>query len=145
MESLLAESARVQVARFAGELPPPASPGSPLAERTRAIVRRWSSLHEHVAPVRRVALLYEPFSEVVAGRLAWIRRVVRTEVESTFDPEFALRDSGTRPRVVASLCTCFSWETWNELRARQGLDAQEAEATLVDMVGALLAGMPGGK
>jgi AcrR family transcriptional regulator len=141
METLLAEAARLQIRRLAPAMPPPAPNDGPLAERSAALARRWSTLHEWVTPVRRVAHLHEPFSEEVARRLAWIRGLASTETEMAFQSELGPLPQDERRVVVAALSAALSWETWHEFRTRRGLPEEVARATLIRMLEAILGGM----
>lgn len=145
METLLAEAARLQIRRLAPEMPPPAPCDGPLGPRTTALALRWSTLHEWVTPVRRVAHLHEPFSEEVARRLAWIRGLVSTEIEMALEPELGPLPSEERSLVVAALSAALSWETWHEFRRRRGLPEEAARATLIRMLEAILGGMAASK
>jgi AcrR family transcriptional regulator len=73
METLHSEAAVLQIQRVSRDVPPPAPTTGPVEERAALLARRWCTLHERVTPVRRVALLHEPFSTEIARRLAWIR------------------------------------------------------------------------
>src|SRR5829696_8995566 len=72
-ESLFAAASEIQEQRvrdLMGELPDAAAP---LEERLDAFVEQRARFHEFVTPVRRAALLTEPFSEVVAAKLKLAR------------------------------------------------------------------------
>jgi hypothetical protein len=139
METLHSEVALMQIQRMGEELPEPAPIEGPVGERAALLANRWCTLNERVTPVRRVALLHEPFSAEIARRLAWIRGVARTEIESTFAQELKARDKDSRRRAVAALSAALSWETWNELRLRHDLEVRAALDTVSAMVSAVLA------
>lgn len=145
METLLAEAARLQIRRLAPEMPPPPPADGPLGPRTAALATRWSTLHEWVTPVRRVAHLHEPFSEEVARRLAWIRGLASTEIEMALEPELGPLQAEERGLVVAALSAALSWETWHEFRQRRGLTPEAARATLIRMLEAIVGGMAAAK
>jgi len=135
LETLMAEAARLQIERIGKAVPPPASTDGPLDTRLAAFAARWCELNERVTPVRRVALLYEPFSKEVARRLGWIRGVRRREIERTFEAELEVED---RREVVAALSATSSWATWNQLRTRHELDGAAARRTVTRSLAALL-------
>ena len=139
METLHSEAAVLQIQRVGRDIPGPAPVTGPLAERVALLAGRWCILNERVTPVRRVALLHEPFSTEIARRLGWIRGVARTELENTFAAELATTDGPARHRAVAALCAAASWETWNEVRTRHGLDSEQARQTVASMIAAILA------
>lgn len=139
METLLRETGEIQIRRVTADLPPPASADGPAAGRAAAVALRWCTVHEKVAPVRRIALLHEPFSPEIARRLAWARLTAQQEIETAFAAELAARDEETRRRAVAALAAAASWETWNELRSRHGLEQEAATATVAAMLLAVAA------
>jgi AcrR family transcriptional regulator len=142
METLHSEAAVLQIQRVSRDVPPPAPTTGPVEERAALLARRWCTLHERVTPVRRVALLHEPFSTEIARRLAWIRGVARTEIEMTFAAELAARDERTRRHVVAALAAILSWESWNEIRTRHELDVDSAISTVIATMTSILAAFP---
>lgn len=142
METLHSEAAVLQIQRVSRDVPPPAPATGPLEERAALLARRWCTLNERVTPVRRVALLHEPFSTEIARRLAWIRSVARTEIETTFAAELGARDERTRRQVVAALTVAASWETWNEIRTRHELDVDSAISTVVSTMTSILTAFP---
>jgi AcrR family transcriptional regulator len=142
METLHSEAAALQIQRVGRDIPEPAPATGPLAERVAMLARRWCVLNERVTPVRRVALLHEPFSTEIARRLSWIRGVARSEIESTFAAELDATDGPVRRRAVAALCALASWETWNEVRNRHDLDSEAARQTVASMMIAILGVLP---
>lgn len=140
METLHSEAALLQIQRMGRDLPDPAPLDGPLSERALLLARRWCTLNERVTPVRRVALLHEPFSPEIARRLAWIRGLARTELESTFADQLATGDEAVRSRTVAALAVAVSWESWNEIRTRHGLEPDAAQRTVTTMLTSILAG-----
>ncbi|MFN2424880.1 MAG: TetR/AcrR family transcriptional regulator [Candidatus Binatia bacterium] len=142
METLHSEAATLQIQRVGKDLPPPAPVTGSLEERIALLAGRWCILNERVTPVRRVALLHEPFSAEVARRLDWIRGVARAEIESTFAAELDATGDDARRRAVASLSSVASWETWNEVRKRHDLDSAESVETVTFMMSAILAALP---
>jgi TetR/AcrR family transcriptional regulator, regulator of autoinduction and epiphytic fitness len=142
METLHSEAAALQIQRVGRDLPGPASATGPVEDRARVVARRWCTLNERVTPVRRVALLHEPFCEEIARRLAWVRSLARTELEKTFAAEIESACEARRPHLIAAVSATASWETWNELRTRHGLDEQAALETVTTMMLAILTAMP---
>lgn len=135
METLHGEAAVLQIQRVGAEIPGPVEPTGPLATRVDALARRWCTLNERVSPVRRVALLHEPFSKEVARRLAWIRKLARTEIETTFAAELG---SPAARETVAALSAAMSWESWNEVRRRHDLEFEAALRTIASTMLAIL-------
>ena len=142
MDTLHSEAAVLQIQRVGRDIPEPAPVTGPLAERAALLARRWCTLNERVSPVRRVALLHEPFSTEIARRLAWIRKLARTEIESTLQEELGGGDGPARRRAVAALSAALSWETWNEVRTRHDLEFEPALETVTSTITAILATFP---
>jgi AcrR family transcriptional regulator len=142
MENLYSEAAVIQIQRVTREVPELAPPSASLADRAMSLARRWSTLNERVTPVRRVALLHEPFAPEIARRLSWVRGVAKAEIEHTFSGELEAAGGNARPKVVAALAATASWETWNEIRQRHGLDVEAATTTVASMLVAILTAFP---
>ncbi len=138
LETLMAEAARLQIDRVGKAVPRPAPLDGPLDVRREAFAERWCELNEKVTPVRRAALLYEPFSEEVARRLGWIRGVRRNEIQRTFAAELASLATEDQREAIAALSATSSWATWNELRTRHNLSKVAARRTVARSLAALL-------
>jgi len=137
MESLLATVAELQAARAFSDARP-VSAGLPLARRIEAFVAQRARLLERISPVRRAALLSEPFSTAVAGRLAWVRRRGHRDAERVFAPELARRAAADRRDLADALTVACSWSTWEALRAHRGISPARARRIIVRTVTALL-------
>jgi len=142
METLLRETAEIQIRRVTRDLPPPAGRDGPCGSRAAAVAARWCTVHEKVAPVRRIALLHEPFSPEIARRLAWTRLAAQQELEAAFSIELEGLDTPARRATVAALAAAASWETWNELRTRHDLGAEATAATVTRMLHAIARSLP---
>lgn len=129
MEALLEEAARLQIERVMRELPPVVTEGS-LARRTEALVAHTARRNELIAPVRRAAILSEPFSRVIRDRLAWMRGVVRDQVRATFAAELDALPEAVRRDRVAALRALLSFNHWEELRVHERLSATSASRVL---------------
>ena len=110
----------------------------PFAERLDAFVEQRARILEVVTPVRRGALLMEPFSEAVSEGLAGFRKLKRREVERVFEPELDALPADERATTVAALGAVVSWSSWEELRRHQGLSVPRARAAMRRAVAALL-------
>jgi len=87
-EALFAAAADRQTQRLR-VLVEPIDARAPLAERLVTFVAQRARLLETLAPVRRAALLLEPFSKEVATRLRVVRALKRVEIEQVFAAEVA--------------------------------------------------------
>jgi TetR/AcrR family transcriptional regulator, regulator of autoinduction and epiphytic fitness len=112
--------------------------GAPLAERIAEVVAQRARVFEWIAPVRRGALLMEPFSDSIHHSLETFRAAKRAELERVFATEIAARPEADRPALVAALGATGSWSHWDALRTQQALDVEAASAALAFAFGALL-------
>jgi AcrR family transcriptional regulator len=110
----------------------------PLDERINLFVSQRSAVLEFVSPVRRAALLIEPFSEVVAARLRTARDIGQAQVEYVFAPELQTASENERENLRAALVTIASWPTWDTLRTHQGLPPERARAVMAGMLASQL-------
>jgi TetR/AcrR family transcriptional regulator, regulator of autoinduction and epiphytic fitness len=131
MEGLLASAADVHVAQH--PLRPLPSTG-PLAGRIDAFVDQRVEIAEQVLPVYRAALLAEPFSPVVAGRLASATDAMRGQLRRAFAGE--LRHVGDDRLEALDLLTGF--DGWARLRLRQRLSVARAKRVMREALAALL-------
>jgi TetR/AcrR family transcriptional regulator, regulator of autoinduction and epiphytic fitness len=137
VESLFAAAAARQaerVAPLAGGVPDEGT----LAHRLDAFVRKRTRLLEAISPVRRAAVLMEPFSSELQGRLGAFRALKAAEVRRVFAEELARRPPAARRRLLAALVAISSWNTWQALRQHQGLSQAEARRVLRLMLEALV-------
>lgn len=129
VESLFAAAASRQaerVSRHVGGVPDE----GPLASRLGAFVRQRTQLLEAIAPVRRAAILMEPFSSELQRRLGAFRKLKADEVRRVFAPELARRSPAARRRLHSALVAASSWNMWQALRDHQGLSRAEARRAL---------------
>ena len=138
VESLFAAMADRQRERLAPLMD--SVPGAgPLEKRLGAFVAARTRLLESIAPVRRAALLTEPFSRELGNRLGAFRRQKAEEVRRVFATELASRPPAARRRLLAALVAVSSWSTWQALRDHQGLSPAQARRVVHHMLGTLLA------
>lgn len=138
MEALLEQVAELQMERVLGQLPNAVVEGS-LDERIDAMVSCSAQRNEIVAPVRRAALLSEPFSSVIRERHAAARAEVRRQVRAAFAKELSGLSETERRDRIAALRVLFSFSYWEELRRHEKLSTVAARRALRAAVGALLA------
>ena len=134
---LFAAAARRQAERF-GSLVESVADDAPLDERVDAFVRSRTRVLEAIAPVRRAALLHEPFLPALARLLDGARRHERREVEHAFAPELAPVTGGARRRVSAALDVATGWPAWETLRTHHGMSQAVARRTMTETVHAIL-------
>lgn len=136
-EALFAAAADRQLGHVAA-LARPIAPERPLPARLGAFVRQRARLFETVAPVRRAAVLLEPFSSALATRLAETRARGREEVARVFARELRGRAPGARRELELALHAAASWPTWETLRAHEGLSPARARNVMRRTLAALL-------
>jgi AcrR family transcriptional regulator len=111
--------------------------GGPAA-RIDVFVRYRAGLYETIAPVRRAAMVHEPFSRVVASRMELARNLHRIDVERAFGPELELARAAGDPTLGDVLAAACSFVVWDELRRFSGLTADDAREALRRTVEAML-------
>jgi AcrR family transcriptional regulator len=136
LESLFRATAMRQAERMAA-LAIPIPVDGPLSVRIAAFCGQRARMLEWITPVRRAALLYEPFSdELRRAREAFVDAGDQL-LFSLFEPELERCDAPLRPLTKASLAAVTTWNSWDALRTA-GHDPGEAEAVLRHMVTTLL-------
>lgn len=137
LDDLFAAAARRQAERF-GSLVEHAPAGAHLDARVDAFVRSRTRVLEAIAPVRRAALLHEPFLPALARLLEAARRHERLEVEHAFAPELDGLRADARRRLCAALDVATGWPAWETLRTQHGMSPAVARRTMTDTVHAIL-------
>jgi AcrR family transcriptional regulator len=137
LEALFATVSDRHAARLRPVLQPIQTDGS-LEERIDAFVRQRARFLEALTPVRRSAVLMEPFSPEVARQLGRVRKLGRVEVERVFAIELGRRSPAERREIVAALTAASCWATWESLRRHQGLALPAARKVLARTMAALL-------
>jgi TetR/AcrR family transcriptional regulator of autoinduction and epiphytic fitness len=134
LEALFAAASDRQVERMA-ELYGQAPTEGDFDERLSIFVEARTTMLEAVTPIRRAALLHEPFSAEIARRLKWTRDTAQRETAAVFANEI-----GASPdkQVVAALHAITDWYTWETLRRHQGLSVEESRLVMARMLRALL-------
>jgi TetR/AcrR family transcriptional regulator of autoinduction and epiphytic fitness len=110
----------------------------PVEERIDALVAQRAAVYELIAPVRRAALLMEPFSEHTHSTLAAFRELKRRDVLRLFGAEIEALPPQRRPLLEAALGASASWSAWDALRTQQGLEPEQAAAVMAGTLAALL-------
>ena len=137
-ESLFAAASEIQEGRLRELVGDQPDQSAPLEERLNAFVDQRARFHEFVTPVRRSALLAEPFSPVIAEKLQMARSAGASQVAYVFAPELDRLGGPAREDLHAALCAIAAWPTWESLRRHQGHSAERARAILHDMLAAQL-------
>ena len=137
LETLFAAAADRQVERLT-HLAVVIPPDAPFEQRLSAFVETRGALLETISPVRRSALLGEPFSPEIARRLRWSRDMNREEAERVFGVELAAIPEDRRHVVGFALHAATEWYTWEMLRAHDNLSITDAIKVMSLTIRALL-------
>ena len=137
MEALVEQAAALHSGRIRAALPPIDFTGT-REERVDSLVARATLGFELIAPVRRAAILFEPFSEAIRERQAWMRAEMRRAVRRAFSEELSSLSSAERRDRVASLRALLSFHYWDELRRHENLSVASATRTVTMAVHRLL-------
>jgi TetR/AcrR family transcriptional regulator, regulator of autoinduction and epiphytic fitness len=106
--------------------------------RLDAFVDQRVRVLEFITPVRRSALLHEPFSAGSHAGIQAFRAYKRAEAERVFGPELGELQEGERLETVRALGAATDWSTWEALSVHQGLSADDARAVMRRTIVALL-------
>ena len=108
----------------------PICPDGALARRLDEIAAQRARVWEEVTPVRRAALLNEPFSAAIHEGLRGFRAINHDEICTVFANELDAMGADERQTVLAAMAAVAEWPFWESLRAHQGLSVPEATASL---------------
>jgi len=123
-EDLLTHVAERQFQRVVGLKPEFPRQGSRRA-RAQAFCAAIGGFYEHVAPVRRAAILFAHQSDVISSHMEMALRMHRAEVEAVFAPEIEGAPEEERAFLAKALAAATSFSFWDELRRNQGLSLEE--------------------
>lgn len=138
IDALIEEAVRQQQARLAPRMAIELDPTDPFERRLEQVVEARMELFEAMGPVARVARSIAPQQPRVADELARIRGNLRDQLAAAFDPELRARRGAARDRALAAADVLSSWEAVDLLRHDQGLDRDEAAATVTSGLRAVL-------
>lgn len=136
VEALFATATERRVAEVFAAWEPPAL-DTPVEQRIDWFVLRWSALLEALLPLRRAAVLHEPFSYEVSSTLERSRGWARSTVERTFQPELDAVPGEARATLANALLHATSSYAWDDLR-RHGAGVQQARDAMRALLRALL-------
>lgn len=131
LESLAIEAVGRQRAQIEPLLATPITTGT-LDDRISETVERRCELYEVVTPVRRAALLIRHRSPTIDENLAFLARVLREQLATTFAPELDAPDhaGAARGALLDALDLATSWEAWERLRTSQALTRDRARSVM---------------
>lgn len=137
LDALFAEASDREISRISGRVQT-IDPSGALADRVDAFIRQRARVLEQVTPARRAALLQEPTSPALIEIRDRLLSLGRQEIERTFAPELDALRRDERAELLEALDAAAGWQTWEALRAHQGLTPEKARAVIARIVRALL-------
>jgi TetR/AcrR family transcriptional regulator, regulator of autoinduction and epiphytic fitness len=111
----------------------------PFSRRIELFSTQRGRVLETLSPVRRSAVLMEPFRPALAKRLKHARDLMRAAAIAAFQPELAKIAADERRTKIAALDVVTSWVAWEQMRRHQGLSEAEAREVMATSIRALLA------
>lgn len=137
LEALFAAAAARELERLSA-LVGPLPTASSLDDRLDAFVAQRARVLEAVTPVRRASFLQEPRSAQLRASRVRLLALARGEVEKVFGAELDPRPRADRVELLDALDAASSWQTWEALRAHQGLSPTRARRVMRRVLSALL-------
>ena len=141
LETIYSELAARQTERVT-RLITPISTALPLPERIDRFCAQRGRLLETLSPVRRSAVLLEPFRPALARHLNRARDLKRAAVIAVFEPELSQLSDDQKRATAAALDLATSWVAWEQMRRHQQLSETEARRVIATTIGALLTNHP---
>ncbi len=138
LEAIYSELADRQAERVK-PLTAPISVALPFPQRVEKFAAQRGRLLETLSPVRRSAVLMEPFRSALAKRLEHARDLTRAAAIAAFAPELAKLAADEKRATIAALDLVTSWVAWEQMRRHQGLSETEARAVMAGAIRALFA------
>jgi len=136
LEALFAASSTRQIERIQA-LVGPIDASLPRADRVAAFTEQRARLLEAITPVRRAALLQEPFSPQLRRSREWVMAIAREEVSRLFAAELDAAEPTERQELLAAIDAAAGWSMWDSLRT-SGLAADAARRVVARTIDALL-------
>ena len=137
LEAIYSELADRQAERVK-PLTKPIDVALPFARRIELFSTQRGRVLETLSPVRRSAVLMEPFRPALAKRLKHARDLMRAAAIAAFRPELTRIAADERRTKIAALDVMTSWTAWEQMRRHQGLSETEAREVMATSFRALL-------
>jgi TetR/AcrR family transcriptional regulator of autoinduction and epiphytic fitness len=137
LETIYSELADRQAERVK-PLTKPIDVALPFPRRVELFSAQRSRVLETLSPVRRSAVLLEPFRPALAKRLKQSRDLMRAAAIAAFQPELKMIVADERRTKIAALDVVTSWVAWEQMRRHQGLSETEAREVMATSIRALL-------
>jgi TetR/AcrR family transcriptional regulator of autoinduction and epiphytic fitness len=137
MDSLFEQVCELQIERVDRQLPLIVEEGT-LDERIQSLVANSVARNQITSPVRRAAILTEPFSKQLRDRYAWFRSVLRRQVRASLASELDALDETARRDIVAAVAALLSFGYWDELKSHEKLSTAATRRVICSTIKGLL-------
>jgi TetR/AcrR family transcriptional regulator of autoinduction and epiphytic fitness len=137
MDSLFEQVCELQIERVDRQLPLIVEEGT-LDERIQSLVANSIARNQITSPVRRAAILTEPFSKQLRDRYAWFRSVLRRQVRASLASELDALDETARRDIVAAVAALLSFGYWDELKSHEKLSTAATRRVICSTIKGLL-------
>ncbi|MGH7924906.1 MAG: TetR/AcrR family transcriptional regulator [Candidatus Binatus sp.] len=141
LEAIYSELARTQAERVK-PLIGPVPTSLPLPQRIEVFTAQRGRVLETLSPVRRAAVLLEPFRPELARQLDLSRKLMSAATLAAFEPELSQLPDTERRTTAAALDLVASWTAWEQMRRHQHLPQIQAREVMAATIGALLTNRP---
>ena len=111
----------------------------PLDERIGRLVRRRASLHRHLAPMARAAVVRAVSSEQIRDQIAERRALLAAQEAAMFAPELDGLPARERADLLLAIGLVVGFDAFERLRAVEGCSAATAKRVTARALRALLA------
>ena len=137
MDSLFEQVCELQIERVDRQLPLIVEEGT-LDERIQSLVANSIARNQITSPVRRAAILTEPFSKQLRDRYAWFRSVLRRQVRASLASELDALDETARRDIVAAVAALLSFGYCEELKSHEKLSTAATRRVICSTIKGLL-------
>jgi AcrR family transcriptional regulator len=137
MDSLFEQVCELQIERVDRQLPLVVEEGT-LDQRIQSLVANSVARNQITSPVRRAAILTEPFSKQLRDRYAWFRSVLRRQVRASLASELDALDETARRDIVAAVAALLSFGYWDELKSHEKLSTAATRRVICSTIKGLL-------
>jgi TetR/AcrR family transcriptional regulator, regulator of autoinduction and epiphytic fitness len=133
MDSLFEQVGDLQIERVERQLPIIVEEGT-LDARIQSLVVHSIARNQITAPVRRAAILTEPYSKQLRERYAWFRSVLRRQVRTSFAAELDALSETARRDMVAAVAALLSFGYWDELKTHEKISSVATRRVLCSTI-----------
>jgi TetR/AcrR family transcriptional regulator of autoinduction and epiphytic fitness len=107
------------------------------SERLKRFVMQRSRILEDLMPIRRAAILQEPFSREIKRGRDKLSLASLEEIKTVFSPELSKMPRDRRQQAISAIDMAVSWNAWEHLRF-QGYSVESAQNIVSDVIQAVV-------